>query len=358
MGDPTPLILRTTPYTAEALLRHMIERVVQQVADHEGAMPRSTVLTHPANWGPYKLDLFDQATRMAKIGPVSRVSEPHAAATAYANQLRVPDGAIVAVYDLGGGTFDAAVLRKDLDDFTLLGESVGIEHLGGVDFDDAIFYHVRAALGSRWPSDPDDLALQAPMVHLRRSCTESKELLSTEPNVSIPVMLPGLDTTVPLDRRRFEAMIAPRIEDTLSALDSALASANVGSRRLYQVVLVGGSSRIPLVAQQVARAIRRSGRHGRRSAVRGRDRSSDRGPRRTRRRSAGVGGVGTRRGRRAGCRRRCPPRPPPPPCPSPRHRARSVISSGPTNIAHPQNPTMTTTRPGGCRCWPRHARVG
>ena len=112
MGDPTPMILRSSPFSAEALMARMIDYVTQRVADRERDLPRHTVVTHPANWGPYKLELFDQALRLAGAESATGLTEPQAAAIAYANEERVPTGSAVAVYDLGGGTFDAAVLRK------------------------------------------------------------------------------------------------------------------------------------------------------------------------------------------------------------------------------------------------------
>jgi formylglycine-generating enzyme required for sulfatase activity len=166
---------------------------------------------------------------------------------AYAAQTRVASGTIIAVYDLGGGTFDAAILRKTDAGFEMLGDSVGIEHLGGVDFDEAIFQYVRQTVGNKWPSDPDDPSLPAPMLHLRRACTEAKELLSSERDASIPVMLPGVDTTVVIHRADFEHMIAPRIDDSVLALNTALGAAGVGNEQIGAVLLVGGSSRIPLV---------------------------------------------------------------------------------------------------------------
>ena len=75
----------------------------------------SLAVTHPANWGPYKRDLLDKAAEIAGLSGVILVTEPQAAAISYAAQERVDEGAVVAVYDLGGGTFDAAVLRKEPD---------------------------------------------------------------------------------------------------------------------------------------------------------------------------------------------------------------------------------------------------
>ncbi|MCC6438974.1 MAG: Hsp70 family protein [Acidimicrobiales bacterium] len=253
LGDPTPLILRTSPFSAEALIAKLIEHVTARVTDRERDRPRHTVVTHPANWGPYKLELFDQAFRIANVEDHSRLPEPQAAAMAYAAEARVPTGSVVAVYDLGGGTFDAAVLRKTDRGFEPLGESVGIEHLGGVDFDEAVLHHVRTQVGDRWPDDPNDPSLPAPMLHLRRACMEAKELLSSETDVQIPVLLPGIDTTISLTRVQFEAMITPRLEDSISALDAAIASAGVRPDELNAVLMVGGSSRIPLVSQMLTK---------------------------------------------------------------------------------------------------------
>src|SRR5690606_18427820 len=108
----------------------------------QGGAPSSIAIAHPANWGRYKLDLLDQAVRRADLDHVVLVTEPEAAAIHYATLERLEPGATVAVYDLGGGTFDVAVLRKTEGGFQLLGEPEGIERLGGIDFDEAVFRHV------------------------------------------------------------------------------------------------------------------------------------------------------------------------------------------------------------------------
>ena len=248
MGDPTPLILGSSPFSAESLMAKVMRYIVDKVAEREHEPPRHVTITHPANWGPYKLELFDQAFRLAGLEGATALSEPAAAAHSYAAEARVPVGSLLAVYDLGGGTFDAAVLRKEAERFDLLGESIGIEHLGGVDFDEAIFHQVRTSVGDVWPDDPEDPELQAPMLHLRRSCMEAKELLSSELSAQIPVMVPGIDTTVAIERAQLETMIAPRVGETISALEAALGTAGVTPSDLHAVLLVGGSSRIPLVA--------------------------------------------------------------------------------------------------------------
>jgi molecular chaperone DnaK (HSP70) len=152
LGDPTPVLLGGTPYSAEALLGTLLDAVVTQVMEREGGPPTHLAVTHPANWGPYKIALLEQAIGMAGIPAATTLTEPEAAALAYAANERVEPGALVAVYDLGGGTFDTAILRKTTDGFSILGQPTGIERLGGIDFDEAVVGHLRATPPSRMKS--------------------------------------------------------------------------------------------------------------------------------------------------------------------------------------------------------------
>lgn len=253
LGDPTPLLLGGVPYAAEGLMARLLRWVVDEVAAREGGEPESICVSHPANWGPYKLDLLQQAVRRANLDqPVSYTSEPAAAATFYAQGRPVPTGSVVAVYDLGGGTFDAAVLRKTETGFELLGQPEGIERLGGIDFDAAVFSHVSQAIGDKLEElDDGDPAALAAVARLREECVEAKEALSTDTDVTIPVLLPNLNTEVRLTRSEFEAMVRPVLHESIEALRRALRSAQVDPEELHAVLLVGGSSRIPLVSQLV-----------------------------------------------------------------------------------------------------------
>jgi molecular chaperone DnaK len=254
-GDPAPLIVGGSPYGADLLTARLLRWIVDRVAEREGGLPDGIALTHPANWGNYKLDLLHQAVRRADLAeaiPWATISEPQAAATWYARYERVEPGTVVAVYDLGGGTFDAAVLRRTTEGFDLLGQPEGIERLGGIDFDAAVFGHVVGALGDAWDAlDEEDPAVRASVAALRRECVEAKEALSGDSQVTIPVALPALHTEVRLTRSEFEDMVRPTLADTVGALRRALRGAEVEPEQVDKVLLVGGSSRIPLVAQVV-----------------------------------------------------------------------------------------------------------
>jgi molecular chaperone DnaK len=253
MGDTTPILLGGVPYSAEALTARLLRAVIDEVAQREGGAPAAISISHPANWGPYKTDLLLQAVRLAGLDePVSFTTEPEAAAVFYAQQQRIEPGTIVAVYDLGGGTFDAAVLRKTAVGFEILGRPEGIERLGGIDFDAAVFSHVVGALGGKVAElDEDDPTAIAAVARLRDECVQAKEALSADTDVSIPVLLPNISTEVRLTRSELEAMVRPALHDSIEALKRALRSANVTPDQLHAVLLVGGSSRMPIVSQLV-----------------------------------------------------------------------------------------------------------
>jgi actin-like ATPase involved in cell morphogenesis/sugar lactone lactonase YvrE len=258
IGDSVPMILGGSPLSSEALTARLLRAVADQVIEQQGEQPASIAVTRPANWGPFKQDRFDQALRLADLQDVIVLTEPEAAALAYAAEQRIAPGAVVAVYDLGGGTFDATVLRREGDRFAVVGEPEGIERLGGIDFDAAVFEHVRQSLyGAVEALDSDDPATLRSISRLRNECIDAKEALSSDTQVTIPVVLPGLNTEVRLTRAELETMIRPALDDSIAALRRAIASAGVEAGGIDRVLLVGGSSRIPLVAQVVTSAFGR-----------------------------------------------------------------------------------------------------
>jgi actin-like ATPase involved in cell morphogenesis len=253
LGDTTPLFLGGVPYSAEALMGKLMAWVAAEVASREGAAPDLVAISHPANWGPYKIDLLRNAVQLADLGEVVLLTEPQAAAVSYASQERVEVGSTVAVYDLGGGTFDAAVLRKTAHGFEHLGHPEGIERMGGIDFDAAVFAHVQRVLGGSLEQlDTDDPTVLGALARLRADCAEAKEALSVDSDTSIPVLLPNVQTEVRITRGEFESMVRPSVGDSVDALRRALRSAQVEPADVSVVLLVGGSSRIPLVAQLVS----------------------------------------------------------------------------------------------------------
>jgi actin-like ATPase involved in cell morphogenesis len=254
IGDEIPMLVGGSPFFAHDLAAEFASWLWNFVSEREGQYPEGVTLTCPASWGPYKTALFERAVQDAGLNHVTLLGEPQAAAISYASRERVEVGATLAVYDLGGGTFDAAVVRKDsATSFTVLGRPEGIDGLGGVNFDEAIFEHVCAAAGVPLEQlDPNDPNLVADVARLRRECTEAKEALSVDTDATIAVSLGGIRQRVRLTRAEFEEMIRPDLDRTIEAMQRALESAGVDPAQLDAILLVGGSSRIPLVSQLIS----------------------------------------------------------------------------------------------------------
>ncbi|MGB7980729.1 MAG: Hsp70 family protein [Candidatus Nanopelagicales bacterium] len=250
LGDHVPLLVGGSPFSAELLTARLLTWVVATTTERMGDGPGTVVLTHPANWGPYKMDVFRQVATLADVPDVMWLPEPVAAAAQYASRARVEPGGKLAIYDLGGGTFDVCVVEKTGDGFEMLGSPDGVEHLGGADLDHALFERVMSGLGDRVSDlDPDDPGLAIGLGRLRRDCVDAKEALSSDVTAVIPVSLPGLSSTVRVTRSEFEELIRPALEETVAATRRGLSSAHVEPSDLAGIVLIGGSSRIPLVAE-------------------------------------------------------------------------------------------------------------
>ena len=258
LGDPTPLLLGGERYTAVELLSIVLRDVLGRVTATEGTPPDRVVLTHPANWGPFRRGLFEEVPALAGLSDVATITEPEAAALHYAASRELADGQVVAVYDLGGGTFDVTVLRKRSGGIDILGVPEGIERLGGIDFDEAVLNHVdNSSNGALRELDARDPQVMVALARLRQDCVLAKESLSTDTETVVPVFLPGRHFEVPITRAQFEDLVRAQVESTVGALSRTLRSAQVSGAELSAVLLVGGSSRIPLVAQMVSEELGR-----------------------------------------------------------------------------------------------------
>ncbi|MDQ3826034.1 MAG: Hsp70 family protein, partial [Actinomycetota bacterium] len=253
LGNPTPVILGGRAFDVTALLGALLRDVIEKAVKTEGEPPERVLLTHPANWGPFRRTLFEEVPQYAGLDSPPLVTEPEAAAAHYAASRELADGQTVAVYDLGGGTFDATVLRKQPGGVEILGTPEGIERLGGVDFDEAILSYVdHAADGALSALDLGDPQTGVALARLRQDCVAAKEALSVDTETVVPVFLPSRHFDVRITRADFEDLIRAPIESTIGALSRTLASAQVSPGELSAVLLVGGSSRIPLVARMVS----------------------------------------------------------------------------------------------------------
>ena len=231
------------------------------------------------------------------------IAEPAAAAVYYAaSKGGLADGETLAVYDLGGGTFDATVVQSCAEGIVVLGyrgdRASRRQQLRRSDVRALQRRHrrraARARLRRRRRPGGHPGADRADAAALRGR--QGSAVRATPPPPS-PVVLPGLYQSVPLTREQFERMIRGWLEDTIALLQRTLHSAHVPAEQLSAVLLVGASSRIPLVQQMVAEAF---GGPGRRHPpeIRRRPGRGDAGPRLRHRRDAGPRPAAPPRGRR------------------------------------------------------------
>jgi molecular chaperone DnaK len=261
LGDHVPLVLGDQPYSAVPLLAALLRSVLGTIIDLEGDSPDRVVLTCPTAWGPVRREQFAEVARLAGLDPdrVTVLTEAEAVASYYAAEHHLSPGDVLAVYHLGGGNFDAAVVRvssvaeRGTAGVQLIGVPETVEWVGGMDFDEAILAHVDrvldgavSALDSR---DPFEVITRQ---RIRIACGQAKEALSEQPVVEIVVSLPDRKARVSLSRSEFESLIAPSLESTTAALKRTLESADVTSEQLAGVLLVGGSARIPMVSPMLS----------------------------------------------------------------------------------------------------------
>ncbi|MFD9698144.1 Hsp70 family protein [Lentzea sp. NPDC059081] len=254
LADPTPLEIAGSVRSPSTLMAAQLRDVVETVSEAQGRPPGVVVLTCPAVWGPYRREHFVEVPRLAGLRNVRVVTEPEAAAMHYSVERRLGDGEIVGVYDLGGGTFDATVLRARPNGMEILGTPEGVERLGGMDFDDALFTYVDEQLGGALsamdPTVPEHARLR---LLAREACRQAKEDLSAAAKTVVHLVLP--DQTkheVEISRTTFNNLIKSHLELTTDSLRRTIGSAGLVPDDLAGVLLAGGSSRIPFVEQTVS----------------------------------------------------------------------------------------------------------
>ncbi|GAB3685941.1 Hsp70 family protein [Saccharopolyspora tripterygii] len=253
LGDPTPLVLGGSAYSPAALMAAQLRDVLDTVTREMGAAPESVALTYPAIWGPYRQEHFTEVPRLAGVEDFRLITEPEAAATHYSTERRLDDGEVVAVYDLGGGTFDTTILRMRAGRMEILGTPEGIEHLGGIDFDEALLAHIDQRLdGAISRLDVTDPRAASALATIQAMSVRAKEELSTEPDVNLTIPLPSGPRGVTITRLEFNEMIRPSVQLTTEALHRTTVSAGIRAEDLSAVLLAGGSSRVPLVAQMLS----------------------------------------------------------------------------------------------------------
>ena len=236
--------LRFTPPEISAYILRQLKRNAERFF---GAPVTQAVITVPAYFNDAQRQATKDAGRMAGLDVLRLVNEPTAAALAYGLD-RAKVGTI-AVYDLGGGTFDISILKLR-DGIFEVQSTNGDTHLGGDDIDNLL---LAIALDEIFSEHGVDLRSSPGAVQaLRKAAIEAKIRLSTEQSASFDIELPNGDRYQrEIPRNVFEMLIEPVLERTAGPCKQALTDAGVTPEDIDEVVLVGGSTRIPAVRKLV-----------------------------------------------------------------------------------------------------------
>jgi len=238
-------------YTPPEISAFVLRQLKQNAENYFGVPVNKAVITVPAYFNDAQRQATKDAGRIAGLDVLRLVNEPTAASLAYGLDKR--ENGTIAVYDLGGGTFDISILKLHDGIFEVLATN-GDTHLGGDDIDNLLLHIALEDVASEWGQDlsTDSEGVQ----RLRRAVIQAKEQLSFVPFTTIELEYRGKKYRREINRELFDKLITPIVDRTLGPCRACIKDAGVSIDDIDEVVMVGGSTRIPLVLSAVENLFR------------------------------------------------------------------------------------------------------
>src|SRR5271166_2579893 len=233
----------STPPEISALILRQLKRNAER---YFGGPVTKAVITVPAYFNDAQRQATKDAGRIAGLEVLRLVNEPTAASLAYG--LDKKQNGIVAVYDLGGGTFDISILKLHDGIFEVLATN-GDTHLGGDDIDNLLLRIALEDIATEWGVDVSKKSDAVQL--LRRAVIDAKEQLSFLPASHIALEYHGKKYAREINRELFDKLITPIVNRTLGPCRDCIKDSGVAVEQIDEVVMVGGSTRIPLVRSAV-----------------------------------------------------------------------------------------------------------
>ncbi|KAK5661017.1 hypothetical protein OQA88_12396 [Cercophora sp. LCS_1] len=237
-------------FTPEEISSMVLTKMREIAESYLGGTVANAVVTVPAYFNDSQRQATKDAGLIAGLNVLRIINEPTAAAIAYGLDKKVEGERNVLIFDLGGGTFDVSLLTIEEGIFEVK-STAGDTHLGGEDFDNRLVNHFVNEFKRKHKKDlsTNVRALR----RLRTACERAKRTLSSSAQTSIEIdsLFEGIDFYTSITRARFEELCQDLFRSTLQPVDRVLTDAKIDKSQVHEIVLVGGSTRIPRIQKLI-----------------------------------------------------------------------------------------------------------